>query len=1184
MKLWLDCLGGCALSRDGAPAALPARKARMLLGLLATARRRTMPRMRLAALLWEASDGDQARVSLRQALAQIRRSAGEGWVEAEGDDLRLGDAVGTDLDAFQAALTRNDPVEAARLYRGPFLEGLDASTPDLGQAIAAERARLAGLASEALARALDRADDGADASALAHRLLRLDPLNELAHRRLMQIDAAHGMRGAARARFESLEAALRRDMNSAPEPETRALYDRIRRGGGKIAMPGAVEAPAPAATDPAGYLLLGMEAEGVPDYTMLRDRASGHGAFEQDSGPGEIALVYRDMRLREVCARALELSEAAGGTLSFGLVPFDGQDDGAARSIAQARRMAARADPGSILATRDLAARVGLAIEPDQSMVPLRPDAMRARPVLPLVGRAMELAQLEAAVAGVRQSSSSLTVHLSGEAGIGKSRLASEVIRLSEQAGMVIAVCGFDAFSPGSRHLAQRMMAGLSAPPVPDPEAQPIERAIWRWLTDPEDEAEARLRLSALDPQAQQERILDVLSAALKRAADVTGLLILIEDCHWRPDGAGDFILALQARLRDSPILLLLTERPHPGSLDHRIATRARSGLSRISLAPLPEAAARELVQAVAPGFASAEEAIDRAAGHPLFLIRLIEAGWTAGALPATVTELVQEQIERLPEQERAALRTAAILGASFDPEDMSAIFPETASLRANGDLLHETETGLAFGHDLIHRAVYESIPEETRQTWHARAAAHFRGHDPISWAEHALKAADDADAGHAAVAAANAMIAARRFSAAYPYLEAGFARDSDAEASAELYSCRAGIRRVRGDMAGALEDYRAAHARAIRSETRVAMLCRQALVLHRLGRGDEADRALDAAEEIADDIGLTGSGRAEIHEQRGNRAFVRGDHAACMRHHRAALAAAEATGAPRGIARGHGGIGDAAYAAGRLATAYRHFTKAIETAEQAGLGLVREEYLFMRAFALFFAEPGPQASLLSDIAVDSAVQCGAVRTEMIAREVRAEMRLANGDLAGLEEDLQAIEKLASTRGENRFSKDVETLYAFLEWRRGNADAARRRLAPLLPDAVDDAYIGGTILGLAAICAESTAERDRTIADGLTCLERGALSHAVIWFHSSVIERAISDADRDLARRHMDALTSYAAEEPIGLASLYVRSAELLLWPSEPEARRVLATDLRAACLEDMARMLENSGSLADAP
>ena len=41
------------------------------------------------------------------------------------------------------------------------------------------------------------------------------------------------------------------------------------------------------------------------------------------------------------------------------------------------------------------------------------------------------------------------------------------------------------------------------------------------------------------------------------------------------------------------------------------------------------------------------------------------------------------------------------------------------------------------------------------------------------------------------------------------------------------------------------------------------------------------------------------------------------------------------------------------------------------EIAEEAGLGLVREEYLFMRAFALFFADPGPHAHLLADIAVD---------------------------------------------------------------------------------------------------------------------------------------------------------------------------------------------------------------------
>ena len=97
-------------------------------------------------------------------------------------------------------------------------------------------------------------------------------------------------------------------------------------------------------------------------------------------------------------------------------------------------------------------------------------------------------------------------------------------------------------------------------------------------------------------------------------------------------------------------------------------------------------------------------------------------------------------------------------------------------------------------------------------------------------------------------------------------------------------------------------------------------MLVRRALVLHRLDRGPEADRALDDAEAIANAIGLGGLSRAEIHEQRSNRAFVRGDAAECARQHRRALEAAKAVGDPRGIARAHGGIGDAAFAARRLA------------------------------------------------------------------------------------------------------------------------------------------------------------------------------------------------------------------------------------------------------------------------
>ncbi|WP_375174617.1 AAA family ATPase [Pseudooceanicola sp.] len=1147
-------------------------------GLLAVARHRSMPRQRLAALLWEDSDAEQARVSLRQALAQMRRAGGDGWIEAEGEELRLGADVSTDLDAFQEALARNDPAEAARLYRGPFLEGLEANASDLAQAIAEHRARFTTLATEALSRELDRLGDKPEAAALAHRMLGLDPLNEAAHRRLMQLDAARGMRGAVRTRYETLEAALRRDLGAAPATETRALYDRLRRGGGAAASkPETDTVPdmGEAATPGTAFLLVCMEAEGTADLAWLRDRAVADGAAELEAGPGEVAFLFTDRALRDVSNTALQLAEGAGEALSFGLTAQGIDAQAASRSLVQARRIAAMAAPGEVLVPPDLAPRLGLAVEAGQRAVALQPGATRKRPDLPLIGRDTELAQIKAAIATAQAAGTGLTIHLAGEAGIGKSRLTTEIVHSVGQSGMTIVTAGFEAFSPGARHLAQRIMAAL--PDLPEPvEVSSIDRAVWSWLRDAEPAKDVELRMSALSPEAQQARIVDVLAAALARAAQPSGLLVVIEDCHWRPMGAGDFILDLVGQLQDSRTVLLLTERPGPRSLENRLAVRARSGLVRVTLPPLPDAMARDLVRAVAPDIAAPEAAIERAAGHPLFLIRLLEAKWSDGSLPASVAELVQEQVERLPEVERNGLRQAAILGVSFDRADAAAIFPDTARLRSSGDLLHETETGLAFGHDLVHLAIYEAIPEETRQDWHARAAAHFRGVSPFSWADHALRATDDIDVGRATVAAANAMVAARRFSAAFPYIEAGLARDGDPEDHAELHSCRASIRRTRGDMAGALEDYRTAHALATRAETRVGMLTRQALVLHRLGRGDEADRALDAAEEIADSVGLSGPARAEIYEQRGNRAFVQGDHAACMAHHTAALAVAEASGDPRGIARGHGGLGDAAYAAGRFATAYGHFTKAIEAAEKAGLGLVREEYMFMRAFSLFFADPGPKAFLLADVAVDSAVQCGAARTELIAREIRAEMRTANGDLQGLEEDLTAISKLATAKGETRFMKDVQTLYAYLHMRRGDLEVARNYIAPYLEDACSDAYIGGKILGLAALLAEDRETRDTWIAKGRECLARGSLAHSVFSYHASVLERAVMDRDHALAQEEIDAMKAFAAEEPIGIVSLYIRTAELVLWPSSEQDRHSHAQVVRAAGLEDCALILLN--------
>lgn len=1171
MALWIECLGGFALLRDGAALALPSRKAQILLGLLACARHRSLPRIRVAALLWEHADRDGARINLRQALSQIRRAGGDGLVEVDGDTLRLGADVFTDIGGFSDALARGDDAGAARLYRGPLLDGALPEGADLAAAVLAERARLASLAAAALTREMDRLGDGGDAEQVAHRLLAIEPLFEPAHRRLMLAEAARGARGAARARFDALGQALRRDLGAEPAPETVALMDRIRRVPGKApsSNPTTGSDPEPEATA-TGLLLVAMEADGAVDWDGFRDAALHAGAEDVTPGTGEASARWNGAALRQVATAALGIADRLGASASLGLADAAGPP---ARDLSRARRIAASAGPGTVWLDPALAPRLGF--DAGETPVPLSRAGLAARPGIPFVGRSLELAQIEAALKTARGAGSGLAIHLGGEAGIGKSRLAAEIAAREAARGIRVVRAGFEPLGKGDRHIAQDLMAALPPPPDGIVTSDTL-RAVLAWLREPAVPAEAALRLSALGDEVRRARTLDLLAATLGGGAHPSGLLVVIEDAHWAPTGIGDVLLQLCDRLADRNVAVILTERPHGADLGRRLAARARIQLVRLVLGPLPQDEAARLAASATPDRRSVTAVLDRAAGHPLFLLRLLEAGWSDGRLPRSVEALVLEQLEDLDPADRAMLGNVAVLGRAFDMDDATGIFPGGPPPRAMGDLLHATETGFAFSHDLVRQAIYDALPEDTRRARHGRVAAHHRGGDPLRWADHALLADDDAEAARAAAAAANAMISDLRLTRATGYIEAGLARGTDPEAMAELHSCRAGIRRTRGDLHGALDDYRTAHARALSEPTRVAMLVRQALVLHRLGRGSEADRALDAAEEIADRIGLAGLGRAEIHEQRGNRAFASGLKDACLRHHAKGLAAAKAAGDIRGIARAHGGMGDAHVLSGRLGTASDHFERAVALAGDAGLGIVYQEYSFMRGYTLFFAEPGPRAHLLADLAVESTAEAGAGRAEMLARNVRAELRLAALDLDGARADIERIATLIDTDPETRFVSDIALMRGWLFLREGDTAAAHAELAPHLDAARQSSYNGAMLLALGALSAPDSERWHALLRAADERAAAGAMASAEIGFHCLALEAAARTGDADRARRHMARLRAMTGAEPLGLVTLALRAADLRWNRRQAAADDMgLRAELEEARLAGLAFLLE---------
>ncbi len=290
-------LGGFELhGADGGDLTPPGKKLRALVALLALAPAAGWPRERLTALLWGDRDEEQARGSLRQALAELRRIL--------GDSILLTDR---EMAAFDPAAARADAVEfahlaaagdleqAAGLYRGDLLDGV--SLPDAGFAdwLLVERTRLHDLAVGVLARLLET-QSGETAIATAQRLLKLDPAREETHRALMRLYAARGDRSQALRQYQHCRDSLMRDLGVKPEPETERLFKEIQSS---------TNGAAAQARPPEN----GEAADGMAADTIRNDRPR-----PQDKPASQASFMPKALGTRLAAATVVALALAGGGT------------------------------------------------------------------------------------------------------------------------------------------------------------------------------------------------------------------------------------------------------------------------------------------------------------------------------------------------------------------------------------------------------------------------------------------------------------------------------------------------------------------------------------------------------------------------------------------------------------------------------------------------------------------------------------------------------------------------------------------------------------------------------------------------------------------------------------------------------------------------------------------------------
>ena len=231
----LISFGSLALLQDGTPHAGPVgqRRRLLLLAFLAASGPRGVTRDRVLALFWPDDERDAARHSLDQTLHLVRRAVGVEAVRGTGTLVLDPGGVGSDVAEFDTAVERGAYDTAARLYAGPFLDGVDAprECDELARWGAAARERRAREHAAALARLAADATarrDHAGAVYWTRRHVALEPLDTSATCALIDaLVAAGDGAGALRAALLH-ERLVRAELEIPPDPEIRAWIVRLR--------------------------------------------------------------------------------------------------------------------------------------------------------------------------------------------------------------------------------------------------------------------------------------------------------------------------------------------------------------------------------------------------------------------------------------------------------------------------------------------------------------------------------------------------------------------------------------------------------------------------------------------------------------------------------------------------------------------------------------------------------------------------------------------------------------------------------------------------------------------------------------------------------------------------------------------------------------------------------------------
>jgi DNA-binding SARP family transcriptional activator len=379
-----------------------------------------------------------------------------------------------------------------------------------------------------------------------------------------------------------------------------------------------------------------------------------------------------------------------------------------------------------------------------------------------LVGREEERRRILRALEESRRDRSARAVLLTGEPGLGKSRLLAELGDAGRAlGGTVLEGRAFEAeagrpFGPWIDALRQLPPGALGPAVAAD------LRALLPEIARDDGAPQSRDRLFGA--------VVELLAA---RAASSPPVVLAFDDVHWLDTASAELLHYVARTCRHRSLVVALAARA--GELhDNETARRTLRGLREngllveIALGPLDREATCKLVRGAAPDV-DAETVFSESGGNPLLALEVARAlPARDGPLPRSLTELIRHRVERLPSEAGDVLRWAAVLGHSFDVGRLGELMAldldrllASLELLERHALLRTVEGASAgayeFAHEVVRRAVYSEVSQPRRRLMHQRVAERLGGAEAAEavaaeLAHHAALAGESALAARACV------------------------------------------------------------------------------------------------------------------------------------------------------------------------------------------------------------------------------------------------------------------------------------------------------------------------------------------------------------------------------------------------------------------------------------------------